>query len=725
VPTPDFCDGIDNDCDPTTPDGADEATVGNECDGTDSDLCAEGVISCDEGVLACTDLTGDNPDICDDFDNDCDPGTVDGVGDPRLGEMCDGRDSDLCREGALVCRAGGLRCSDTTGDNLDVCDGADNDCNPATLDGAHEMTLGVLCDGADLDLCPEGALLCMAGVMRCSDVTGDDLDICDGRDNDCNPATPDGQHEPSFGDACDGTDSDLCPEGTIACAAGLLWCTDTGGDNVEICDGLDNDCDPATWDGIADPRFGESCDGPDSDLCLEGINTCREGTITCNDTTDSTLDVCDGLDNDCDPTSADGSADTCPDAPGFDGICSDGRCDLTCAARHADCNMLAADGCESDLRSDAMNCGACGVVCASGDSCVHGVCGGIIDISGALDHTCAALSNGRVQCWGGNYYGQLGDGTTTAHPTPAPVTGITNAIDVTVGSLHSCAALATGQVKCWGRNSAGELGDGTTIPRTTPVMVSGISNAISVSSRRFHTCAVLATGEVKCWGQNRHGVLGDGTTIDRATPVTVSGITNATAVGAGDTHNCARLTTGRMKCWGRNINGQLGDGTTTNRHVPVFVPGLTSVASLGVGDNHTCASLTNGHVLCWGYNWYGQVGRASSTRLFSIPTSVPGIVSAASLATGHAHTCARLTSGQVECWGRNYHGQLGDGTQATRPNSVAVSGMTNAASIAAGTHHTCAVLTTGYAQCWGYNSTGALGDGTTWRRLTPVTVVSP
>ena len=70
--------------------------------------------------------------------------------------------------------------------------------------------------------------------------------MCDGADNDCNPATADGAHEPWLGDACDGPDADLCNEGTYSCSGGSQSCSDTTGDDLEVCDGADNDCDGAT-----------------------------------------------------------------------------------------------------------------------------------------------------------------------------------------------------------------------------------------------------------------------------------------------------------------------------------------------------------------------------------------------------------------------------------------------------------------------------------------------
>jgi hypothetical protein len=126
----------------------------------------------------------------------------------------------------------------------DLCDGVDNDCNPATADGADESALGDPCDGLDADLCQEGNLYCDgAAGMACDDTTGDALEMCDGLNNDCNAATPDGADEPTLGDPCDGPDNDWCNEGVMYCnGASGMACNDTTGDINEICDGVDNNC---------------------------------------------------------------------------------------------------------------------------------------------------------------------------------------------------------------------------------------------------------------------------------------------------------------------------------------------------------------------------------------------------------------------------------------------------------------------------------------------------
>jgi len=150
-------------------------------------------------------------------------------------------------------------------------------------------------------------------------------------------------------------------------------------------------------------------------------------------------------------------------------------------------------------------------------------------IAPGYTHTCALLADDTVRCWGSNDFGQLGDGTTSPSSAAVSVAGVTNPVDIAVGTSFSCgifgasSGASSGSVKCWGLGTSGQLGDNTNASSATPVPVSSVSTASQISARANHVCALLTSGQVVCWGEGTSGQLGNNSTSNSPVPVAVVG----------------------------------------------------------------------------------------------------------------------------------------------------------------------------------------------------------
>lgn len=316
------------------------------------------------------------------------------------------------------------------------------------------------------------------------------------------------------------------------------------------------------------------------------------------------------------------------------------------------------------------------------------------------------------------------------------------------GLDHTVVLASDGKLYAWGDNSNGQLGDGTTTRRNTPVAVD-MSGALagktvtSVTAGDYHTVVGTGDGRVYAWGYNSVGQLGDGTTITRKAPVEVA-MTGAlfgktiTSVTAGKEYTVAVTSDGRAYAWGYNDRGQLGDGTATSRTTPVAVTtsGALSgktVTRVAAGQKHTVAVTDDGHVYAWGYNVHGQLGDGTTaSRRTPVAVDTSGVLAGkavTSVSAGLYHTVVGTSDGGVYAWGWNGSGQLGDGTDTSRSAPVAVdmsgvlAGKVVTSVAAGGFAHTVVGTSDGGVYAWGYNNEGQLGDGTpASRRLTPGTV---
>lgn len=300
---------------------------------------------------------------------------------------------------------------------------------------------------------------------------------------------------------------------------------------------------------------------------------------------------------------------------------------------------------------------------------------------------------------------------------------------IVAGNAHMCVVQMSGRVQCWGSNSGGALGDGTMIDRPAPVTVVALENVVGLSATGAKNCAVLASGRVQCWGNGQEEVQ------------TVPDLEAVIAVSTSYGHSCAVHRDGSMRCWGTNDAGQLGSGAASATEVtaPSLVAGLSGPATgLAVIDRQSCAILRAGGVQCWGEGMLGNAMHPSSLVPVDVPTA-----NVTALATGGYHWCALLGSRRLDCWGNTAllgstssgtteepmligavtdvsavdvevyrtHALLGDGTIRWWDAGVtptAVPDISSAVAVASGHRLGCALLGDGTVTCWSWVNPGDL-----------------
>lgn len=222
-------------------------------------------------------------------------------------------------------------------------------------------------------------------------------------------------------------------------------------------------------------------------------------------------------------------------------------------------------------------------------------------------------------------------------------------------------------------------------------------------------------------------VVSDGRVLGSAsmtfTVTDVPGAPGAKAASKGRCYTAALKQDGTIYWWGIDPNGGI---CTDPPRPPARLDSSASWASLSGGNNDIYAIRSDGTLWAWGSNSFGELGSGTTSAGTSFGSAATQIGSGTNWTDvsgggmfGALHTVARRSDGTLWAWGRNDHGQLGDGTTVNRNAPVQVGSASDWATAVAGAGYTLAVKTDGSLWAWGSDANGQLGDGTTTDQSTP------
>jgi alpha-tubulin suppressor-like RCC1 family protein len=312
---------------------------------------------------------------------------------------------------------------------------------------------------------------------------------------------------------------------------------------------------------------------------------------------------------------------------------------------------------------------------------------------------------------------------------------------VSAGVDHTCALSSSGTSYCWGNNLTGAVGissDSAVSPVPQPVVVGPLSFK-SLDVGAHVSCGFLSSDTPLCWG--------DGESAPRE--LSLGSRLNDISLGH---FSCGLRTDSVAICWDalsadaypiegtrfRQLSvGEFGCGLTSGGSPECWqrgdvvaspVPGGFSFTVISVGGQHACGLRADGELNCWGDNRSGQLGDFTLVSR-DTPAPVASTQRFTALAAGTTHTCAIAQDGQAYCWGSALDGRLGyGGTPPTYGHYIAAPARVRGGdlpaavqwrAIGAGDRHSCGVTAEGRVYCWGANQGGQLGDGTTQERSQP------
>lgn len=324
-----------------------------------------------------------------------------------------------------------------------------------------------------------------------------------------------------------------------------------------------------------------------------------------------------------------------------------------------------------------------------------------VDVRLALGatHSCASLPERGLYCWGNNERGQLGDGTKTQRSTPTRVRDAVHAL--AAGAEHTCA-----DDVCFGRNAEEQLGDGTKIDRAAPAPATALFAGLT---HDFTRARWLATARASCLVSPEDGGTSAYCTGNTSFPYPKCGGGPcgfwSVAESAYDDVICVLATAYSGIPTVRCNTPKLALESHGDDERTLGIPSLADHVGLAVGRDFVCAVRVDGRIEC-----AGDLSRLRGTKATSFTTEP---LDAERIVAGDSFVCYVRRDTRVLCFGEEPAMALkGPAPQIARRGVDGVS--LSASQLAAGPHHVCVYERMfGSVACFGRNDHGQLGDGTT------------
>lgn len=352
-------------------------------------------------------------------------------------------------------------------------------------------------------------------------------------------------------------------------------------------------------------------------------------------------------------------------------------------------------------------------------------------VANGLYHTVAIRSDGTLWAWGGNQYGQLGNGTYLDGGFPEQIGTASNWKAIACGQSHTVALQTNGTLWAWGRNNLRQLGNGSIASSINhAVQIGAATDWKTIAALNNHAVAIKTDGTAYHWGNYDHNEFFqlDDPQPNIAVPTQLTGANFETA-SAGDASNLLLKTDGSLWGNGRSFFYELGlsaSPTPDELHlfyeIPVQIGSDTHWKLLAAANRHSVALKTDGSLWAWG------LGIADDYNTFSMtPRQVGTDTNWRQAVSGLNHALCIKTDGTLWGWGTNMQGQLAGATPANialgHPEQIGDDD--DWQTVHSKYVSSFAIKSDGSLWAWGFNAQGQLGNGSTLDSFVPILIPCP